>query len=112
MGGKAKQASPPDVKPVDNTALLEQINQMEQTIATLEANRTAQPSPSPMLMPMPKINTTPKVDWKERQEQLAAKMKADYVDEESRKHGRRSTISTSFLADEEEPNTTVTPLGV
>jgi BRCT domain type II-containing protein len=110
MGGKAKQASPPDVKPVDNTALLEQINQMEQTIATLEATQASQYQ-QPMLMPMPTASTTPQVDWKERQEQLAAKMKADYVSEESKRHGRRSTISTSFLADEEEPNTTVTPLG-
>lgn len=73
--------------------------------ALLSAIGSQAPIP-PQLPTPPEVFREPEVNWKERQEQLASRARADYTKEKRRKKGRKSTISTSPLIEDEQVATT------
>jgi cell envelope opacity-associated protein A len=102
MGGKSSpQAAPAPVMPPmqDNSA---QIAQMMSMMGMMMQNMPQ----APAIPELPQINREPVIDWSERHDQLLAKTKADYDNELASKKGRSSTILTSPMLDEEDPDTT------
>jgi len=96
MGGKNDEVAPPDVTaPPDNTAMMMQMMQMMMSAPAFQAPEL------PDIPEAPAVEAEERVDWKERTQQLASKVKADYTDEQSRKRGRSSTLLTSPLLDED-----------
>lgn len=106
MGGKSKQEAPPaPVMPPmqDNTVIIEQMMGM------MGAMMQNMPQP-PAQLPVPEVHAAPKMDWRERQDQLQAKARADYTNDRSRAKGRQDTVLTSPLLDDEETTTTTKSL--
>jgi hypothetical protein len=60
---------------------------------------------------IPEVYREPSIDWTEKQNQLAAKAKADYNLDQTRQKGRADTVLTSPILDEDEVKTTGSILG-
>lgn len=59
---------------------------------------------TPQYAPPPAITSEPAVDWAARQKELQTKVDADVTAELRRKRGRASTVLTSPLVNEEDPD--------
>lgn len=102
MGSKTPSATaaPPE-PPAQDTQMLEMMNMMMGMMGSM------QQAPIPPQIPQtPTIYRGPEIDWTEKNQQLAAKARADFKSDSAKKKGRKSTILTSPLLDEESPDTT------
>lgn len=99
--GGSTQAPPPPVMPPmpDNSAMIEQMMGM---MGMMMQNMPQ----APALPATPEVRRAPEQNWKERQDQLLAKSRADYTNDQKKKTGRTDTIHTSPLLDESDTNTT------
>lgn len=109
MGSKGKQPEPPQIDNSQNEALLAMMSQQAQIIPAMMTGMMGSMSQMISSMEqqtpiMPTVYRAPEVDWSSQQEQLAAKMKADYNVDEARRRTRTDTILTSPLMDEEDAN--------
>lgn len=109
MGNKGKAPDPPEVDNSQNEALLAMMAQQAQIVPAMMSGMMS--SMSQVMSQMnndpiipPTVYRAPEVDWSEQQEQLAAKVRADYNVEEARRRTRSDTILTSPLLDEEDAN--------
>lgn len=103
MGGKNKStpapAPPMMPPPEDNSAL---IMQMMHMMGGMMQNMPQ----APQLPARPEVKREPMPNWKERQDQLLEKSRADYTNKTARNKGRADTVLTSPLLDDDEANTT------
>jgi hypothetical protein len=79
---------------------------MAQQNAYMQASLAQQESLS-----TPAVYENEDIDWTSKNEELRAKMAADYTTEQAKRQNRTSTILTSPLLDDEETATTTTKLG-
>jgi len=63
-------------------------------------------APLPEIPPAPDPIKSPVEDWAARRRELEDKIRADYATSKKPRKNRQSTIATSPLLDEEEPDTT------
>ena len=99
MGGKSAPAPPPAVDPMGSGQMEMMMAMMQMMMQSM--GHMAGPPPVPELPEAPEVEEEREVDWADRQEQLRAKVKADYAADERRKKGTGDTILTSPLLDEE-----------
>ena len=100
-----QMAPAPDMSPYLG-AMMEMMGVMQESTAALMEQMMSMQMQTPQLPPIPDIQVPeverdPEIDWTEKQEQLASRMRADYALEADRK-GRMETILTSPLLDEED----------
>ena len=96
MGGKADTTAPPALDPAGNDEAMLAMMQSMMSMPAMQAPTT------PTVPDAPALERTPEVDWSERHEELAARAKADFKNDQSRKKGRSATVHTSPLAEEDE----------
>jgi len=99
MGGKSGPAPPDAMSPDADMAA------MMQMMSSMGSMPAFQAPVAPIVPEAPELRRTPEVDWTTRHEELGAKAKADYKNDQARKKGRSSTVHTSPLLDEEEDET-------
>lgn len=107
--GGGTEAPPPQVQQgsEDNTAAMMALMQMSMM---QNAQNQQQQQQRPNTPNVPQARQAPTIDWTEKQDQLAAKAKADYASDSSKRKGRENTILTGSLLDEEEVETTTSVL--
>lgn len=108
-GGGDSAPPPMPMQPQDNSG--ETMAMMMGMMEAMSANSMAMmhQAQAPQLPPMPQIPEIarePVIDWTEKQAQLAAKAKADYNIDQTRRKGRSDTILTSPLLDEDDATVT------
>ena len=110
MGSKSSSqpAPPPVAPPADTTSSIEPFMQMMAMMSQQTAAAMSQASAPPELPPMPSVNQNKvsTVDWTEALDKLSRKAAADYKEEQKKSHGRKDTVHTSPLLDDEEADTT------
>ena len=111
-GSKGSSAPPPQQMPAapDTEAMMAGMmkmfsGMMEGQMMAMQNMQQNMPQ-MPDLPPMPPISSAPTIDWTEKQEQLAAKQKADYHLDQARRKGSQDTVLTSPLLDDEDPEVT------
>jgi len=102
MGGKGSDAAAPAVVMPEqdnsqNEMLLAQMAGMMSQMSQIQAQ-----SAMPEIPAIPTVDTPAEIDWVEKQEKLASKMKAEEALDSARRKGRADTIHTSYLDDEED----------
>lgn len=99
MGGKGDSHS--TVAPVNKTEDNDSATMMMmyEMMMNQQAMQNAANRPQPLQMP--EIQKSTDIDWSEQNKILAAKAKADYTMNQSKKKGIPDTIHTSPLLDEE-----------
>ncbi len=98
MGGKGSAPAPPPPQlPQQDNSMMEMMMSMMQMLPAMMAAAVPE---TPQVPEPPPIDRPPEVDWKEKQTQLQAKMKADYDAEQRRKKGVQDTVHTSPLLDD------------
>ena len=97
-GGSTQAPPPPSMAPAKENQ--EEIMMMMMSMM----GSMAQPQ-TPELPPMPSLYTGPDVDWTEKNEELANKAKADYMSDAANKKGRKGTVLSSPLLDDDTPAT-------
>ena len=108
-GGDSAPPPMPMQQPEDNSGeiMAMMMGMMEAMSASSAAMmHSAQPPQLPPMPQIPEIARDPVIDWTEKQEQLAAKAKADYNIDQTRRKGRSDTILTSPLLDEDDATVT------
>lgn len=116
MGGKGKSQSwtpPAETPQYDASAIAGAMEGMmgmmggmmesySQQISTMQESMLSQMEN----MGTPEVVAPPPIDWTEKQQQLAAKVKADYSLDQTRRKGIADSIHTSPLLDDEDAETT------
>jgi len=102
MGGKGSDAAAPAVVMPEqdnsqNEMLLAQMAGMMSQMSQIQAQ-----SAMPEIPAIPTVDTPAEIDWVEKQEKLASKMKAEEALDSARRKGRADTIHTRYLDDEED----------
>lgn len=97
-GGKGGGGAPPQADYSGMEGAMAQMMMMSQMSAMQQPQMPEQPEMSDM----PEIRKTEEIDWTDKQNKLAAKMKADYGAELASRKGRKDTIHTSPLEEEED----------
>ena len=110
-GGDSAPPPMPTQQPQDNSgeimaAMMGMMEMMNASSMSMMHQAQAQPPQLPPMPQVPEIARQPVVDWTDKQEQLAAKAKADYNVEQARRKGRSETILTSPLLDEDDATVT------
>jgi hypothetical protein len=111
-GGKGGgDSAPPPVYQAppaqDNSMMIAEMmmGMMESMASSSAAQVEALSNQMPQVPAMPTIPTVAKpliIDWTEKQEQLAAKAKADYNVEQAQRKGAAQTVLSSPLGDEDD----------
>jgi hypothetical protein len=96
MGGKSGGPKPPAA--VDPAADMAAMMSM---MSAMSAMPSFAPPSVPIIPETPEVKRTREVDWKKRTDELGAKAKADFENDQAGKKGRQSTVHTSPLLDEE-----------
>ena len=105
MGGKGSDAAAPAVVMPEqdnsqNEMLLAQMAGMMSQMSQMSQIQAQ--SAMPEIPAIPTVDTPAEIDWVEKQEKLASKMKAEEALDSARRKGRADTIHTSYLDDEED----------
>ena len=101
-GSEQTYAPPPEDTSEDDAAMMEMMMAMMAGMGGGGMEMPAMPhTPDVEEYQPPPIEKAAKIDWKKKQEELAAKTKADYKGDVANKKGRTSTIHTSPLLDDE-----------
>jgi len=99
MGGKdAGPTPPPAVQP---DAGFDPMMMMQFFASMMSGMGGQEPPPPPQIPDAPEVIADEKIDFSERQTELANQARADYEDDQEDRKGRTDTILTSPLLDEE-----------
>ena len=106
MGGKGTQqpSAPVYQPPAEQAGGAD--TEMMQMMMQMMAAQAAMAAMPPAMPEIPPVYTDPKIDWKEKVDQLNQRMKADYAKDKQKKKGLTDTVLTGSLLEEEQPSTT------